>query len=584
MGETPVGSVTTMPGETPISANDLDRAILHWMHELSPHGICATDTDLKIRSWNSWLEAASGLSKAEVIGKSLLESFPEIKARRLDAYFHKALKGEISMLSAGFHQYLFRFPSPIKSPGFSLMLQAFRIAPLMENGVVVGTITTIEDVTQREYQNSLLRKQSERQELFSWALAHLLQSRDPDTLVKRLFPRVSAFMNVDTYWTYLMEDDGRLHLHSSAGISPGLKQQITERFPGEAFAEASASGDTFQLSNIQETSSIDAASHRQLGLHAYVCHPLTVDDKVIGTLSFGSRSRAMFDKEEVEFTRVIAQYVAIAIERLRNVDALRKAQEELSRHAESLEAKVQERTAKLRESIADLESFSYSLAHDLRAPLRHIQGYAQLLKEDFGENISPEATAYVDAIARSIKRLDALTQDILTYNQVSRHKVEMLPIDLEAVVQDVIARNPAFSEPGVVIVKSPLHPVLGERVLLDQSLGNLLDNALKFVPKSVRPQIIVRTELRSPEPEGTRPRAFCHRERVRIWVEDNGIGIAPEFHGKIFGIFERLASDSQGTGIGLAIVSKAVDRMGGSLGVVSESHKGSRFWIELPAA
>ena len=563
-----------------ISTEALDLAILEWMQELSPHGICITDNELRIQWWNSWLENASGLARPEVVGRNLFEVMPDLPQRRVGAYFESALNGEISILSTVLHNYLFRFASPSGGPSTPYMLQTARVGPLIQGGQIVGTIATIEDVTQREYQNLLLRKQTERQELFSWALAHLLRSTNPDEMVKQIFPRVSGQMDVDTYFNYMFDEAGSsLQLHSAGGIPPAVKQRISRRKAGEFPCEtAVAEQNVFVLSNIQDTKDPRATTAKRLGLQAYVCHPLKAEDKILGTLAFGSRTRTAFDAEEIEFTGVLAQYVAIALERARNLSALNKAQLELSRHAESLEGKVQERTAKLQESINELETFSYSLAHDIRAPLRHIFGYAQLLLEDAAPRLPEESRRFVDSIIRSIVKLDSLTKDMLAYTQVSREQVSMSAVDVVDVVTNVVARNPRLSEPGVVEVH-PIPKVLGERVLIDQTLSNLLDNALKFVPPETMPKIIVRAESQSETSPASQPQKMVH-----IWVEDNGIGIAPEYHEKIFNIFERLNMNHQGTGIGLAIVAKAVAKMGGRVGVQSEVGKGSRFWIELRQA
>ncbi|MBA4146873.1 MAG: GAF domain-containing protein [Verrucomicrobia bacterium] len=592
-----------MSANYPPVENSLDPALLGWIQELSPHGIFVTDTELRIKRWNLWLETNSGLKRANVINRSLLEVFPTLLKRRLDRYFHRALDGEVNVLSAGLHGYLLPFQSPVRESGLLNMLQTSRIAPLMEEGNIVGTITTIEDVTQREHQNTIVTRQHQRQELFSWSLAQLLKTPDPETMVKSIFPRISAHILVDTYFNYLLEQDGKhLRLHSSGGISREIQKKIAVITMEEALCNASVVQEESVTVASEEARSSFA---KRLNLRAYICHPLYVGDKMIGTLAFASRSRDHFDEDEIEFTRIVAQYVAIAIDRAWNETALRKAQEELSDHAGALEQAVQERTRKLQETIADLESFSYSLAHDVRAPLRHIQGFSEALLQDYGEGLPAGARTYVDSIIRAIRRLEALTQGILEYSKLSNKSVELSPVDLEVLVKDVVSHNATLNAPGVVTVESPLQPVLAERSLLDQCLTNLLDNALKFIPAHVPPRIIVRSELRTvskgedfstqssappplnpsvtadtPEP----PLREINSRWIRIWVEDNGIGISPEFHGKIFGIFERLANQKDGTGIGLAIVSKAIQRMGGRLGVESESGKGSRFWLELPAA
>jgi signal transduction histidine kinase len=596
----------------------IDRSILGWIQELSPHGVLVTDTQMRILRWNLWLETNSGLNRDKVLNRSLFEVFPEIMKRRMDRYYHAAISGQVSLLSSGLHGYLLPFPSTVREAGFLNMLQTARIAPLVEHGEVVGTITTIEDVTQREFQNSRVSRQHQRQELFSWALAHLIEAPDPESMVKKIFPRISAHIFVDTYFNYFLEPDGRhLRLHSAGGIPRDVQDKIRIVPIGEGLCGTCAERrQPVVIASLHESHDPNLELAKILGLRAYVCNPLAVGDRLIGTLAFASRTRDQFTEDELEFTRVVAQYVAIAIDRSRSEAALRKAEGALRGHAELLEEQVQERTRSLRETIAELESFSYSLAHDVRAPLRHIQGFSEALLEDYGQALPPEARRYVDSILSAIRRLDALTRDILDYSKVVSKPVQLIPLDLENLLGEILSQHASLNAPGVVTVNSPLHPVLGERTLLHQCLANLLGNALKFMPPETAPRITVRTDLRTSVEPANRPLvqataapAPMHPTQVspspakkragtpagaakppnefrwvRIWVEDNGIGISPEFHEKIFGIFERLSHQYVGTGIGLAIVSKSVQRMGGQLGLESESGKGSRFWIELPAA
>jgi PAS domain S-box-containing protein len=555
------------------SAAGLEKAISTWVQDLAPEGICITDDQLKIQVWNSWLEIASGLSKQSVLGKKLPVVFPELESRRLSTYFQKALAGEVSVLSAAFHKHLFAFPSPLREAGFPKMLQTARIAPLMRDGKIIGTITTIEDVTEREYRTGILRKQHERQELFSWALGHLLQSTTPELMVKEIFPRISAHIEVDVYANYLVEPDGKLHLHSAGGLSPEIQQTFQIIDFGQTLAGICAlERKTLVKCDIQQSSDAKLQPAREAGLQTFVCHPLLADSKLIGTLSFASRRRKQFDGDEIEFTRIVAQYIAIALDRSRTLHELHETRQALGHYAGSLESKVSERTAELEQTLKALESFSYTLAHDIRAPLRHIRGFADALHEDCGPELSNKSRGYVNSILRSIEKLDALTHDILAYGQLSQERSPKVVVDLEALLHEMISHNPNLQKPGAVTILKPLHNPFAERFLLEQSLANLLDNALKFVAPDVAPRITISTEAKE--------------DFVRITIEDNGIGVPPEFQHKIFGIFERLPTKEnyQGTGIGLAIVAKATHQMNGRLGVESLPAGGSRFWLELPAA
>jgi GAF domain-containing protein len=212
----------------------------------------------------------------------------------------------------------------------------------VQQGEIIGTITTVEDVTQREFQNALLRHQHDRQELFSWALAHLLESPNPESIVKEIFPRISAHIEVDFYFNYFLENDGKqLRLHSSGGCPTSVQQELAVLALGQAICGTAAlERKTVIYSDVQQSVDSDSEPLRRLGLRSCICHPLLAHDKLIGTLSFGSRSRDRFATDEIEFTKILAQYVAVAIDRSRRVEELLTAQAELSRHAEGLEKKV----------------------------------------------------------------------------------------------------------------------------------------------------------------------------------------------------------------------------------------------------
>ncbi len=133
--------------------------MLSWVRDIAPYGIFTTDANLVIRDWNEWLATHSGLSSDEVVGRQLADVFPDICERHLENHFNRALRGESAVLSAALHKYLLPFPSPVREYGAHHMLQTVRIAPLAANSVIVGTITIVEDVTQRECQAAILHRQ-----------------------------------------------------------------------------------------------------------------------------------------------------------------------------------------------------------------------------------------------------------------------------------------------------------------------------------------------------------------------------------------------------------------------------------------
>ncbi len=259
-------------------------------------------------------------------------------------------------------------------------------------------------------------------------------------------------------------------------------------------------------------------------------------------------------------------------ERKRLDQALAEAQKQLQFHADDLEKRVAERTAVLQKTIAELEAFSYSLSHDMRAPLRAIQSYQQIILEDHSEKLDASITTMLQKAIGAAQRMDRMILDLLTYTRLSHEPMPLEPIDVEKLIQGIIQERLDLQEPRAEItVASPLPKVIGNEASLTQCIGNLLDNAVKFVAPGTKPKVRIYTEYS----DGL----------VRLWVEDNGLGMDVDAQKQAFRMFQRFHGKKYpGTGIGLAIVRKAVERMNGRAGIESHINLGSRFWLQLPEA
>jgi PAS domain S-box-containing protein len=279
----------------------------------------------------------------------------------------------------------------------------------------------------------------------------------------------------------------------------------------------------------------------------------------------------------------LPRLLGVAIE----VTEQRNAEMQMREAHASLEKKVAERTAELQRTVSELEAFSYSLSHDMRAPIRAMRGYAELVEHMVADKLGPKAPEFLRRIMSSAERLDLLVQDVLQFNRVSRAPVEMKAVALDPLLNNILHDYPALAAGKAQIeIQQPLLPVLGHEAFVGQALLNLLSNAVKFVPRDQLPKVRLWTEEAR---EQSKPNAAPQPDAsqwVRIWVQDNGLGISPRDQKRIFKMFERVYSpqEFEGTGIGLAIVQKAVERMGGKVGVESSPGKGSKFWIELPLA
>jgi len=275
----------------------------------------------------------------------------------------------------------------------------------------------------------------------------------------------------------------------------------------------------------------------------------------------------IWSPEERDFASSLADRVVLWLSEIER----RSDEEEIRQLNTTLEARVHERTVQLTESLQEQEQFAYSVSHDLRAPLRAMSGFSQALYEDYSGILDETGREYARRIMDASERMDILIKDLLSYSRLSRAEIQLERVEPIALIADVLQQLEVerVERHASVDVREPLLSVRGNSLTLTQVILNIISNAFKFVQKGVAPKIVIRTE-----PRGS---------KVRIWFEDNGIGILAEHQDRIFRIFERLNRQENypGTGIGLAMVRKAMSRMDGTCGVESDGRTGSRFWVEL---
>jgi signal transduction histidine kinase len=287
----------------------------------------------------------------------------------------------------------------------------------------------------------------------------------------------------------------------------------------------------------------------------------------IGLLQvFGAEERE-FDEGDQALLLQLAQLASGAIVRAQLLAEVRD-------YATSLEDRVAERTAELREINAGLEAFAYSVSHDLRVPLQAVFGFAGLLSEQCAPNLDPSARIYAGRIVSAAQRMDQLIKDLLEFSRTGRSEIWLEPVAISHIAEDAashVAASSSASSAEIQVEASPLQ-ILGHGPTLVQALVNLISNALKYVAPGVDPRVRIWAEERG---------GF-----VRLWIRDNGIGIPREEHERIFEPFQRLEPSPHrpGSGIGLSIVRRAVAACGGTVGVESEPGEGSAFWLDLPRA
>jgi signal transduction histidine kinase len=360
----------------------------------------------------------------------------------------------------------------------------------------------------------------------------------------------------------MLLDDTRETLRSVASI--GLPESITSEplvsGVGVGLAgRVAESGEPLVIDDLDELENANPVAARA-GAQSGAAVPLLVGKRLVGVVGVASKEKRLYEPDDVRLLGIAAERMAAAIDR--------------STTELELERRVAERTAALEDANAELDAFSYSVSHDLRAPLRAMKGFSRALLEDYGPALGDGGTEFAVRVVAAAERMDELIDQLLEFSRLSREEITSDRVDIDVIVDEVLAAlGPRVAESeGSVEVTRPLGAVDAHAATLALVLSNLIDNALKFTT----PGLVPRVRIRSAQA------GAC----VRVEVEDDGIGVAVDNRRRIFDVFERLHAEEAypGTGVGLASVKKSVARMGGTVGVDSEPGLGSTFWFELPAA
>lgn len=454
---------------------------------------------------------------------------------------------------------------PVELPGGSIRwIRATVEVERDESGQPVRADGVATDTTdERQARVELARRNEELDALHRLAEVSLVPGQSLDELYNQILTLVTETLETPIAAIEQVDRDrDRLVVTAAQGVD----RTAAER-PCEVPIHDSISGEAVRTRQpVVVTSAQDLRGRLPTCLDGrpiefYAALPLLAGSEVLGTLMLASTEPVAWNPRRTALALNLATSVAAIAERFEAEEALRAS-----------EARFRTLAGQLSQANRELESFAYSVSHDLRAPLRTMQGFAHALLQNFGESLEPEARDYARRIIASGKQSETLIGDLLAYSRLSFEELELKPVDLDRVVEAARAQVDSYlSEAEAEIeVEGPLPSVKGSHTMLVQVVANLLSNAAKFVPEGRTPTIRIRSEERG--------------DMIRLWVEDNGIGIPEGQDDRIFRVFERLSegSDRPGTGIGLAIVRRGMQRIGGDCGVERRDPHGSAFWISAP--
>lgn len=429
------------------------------------------------------------------------------------------------------------------------------------------------------------------------SLSHwMVRSADERAVAERTVQIMTRYTRAPSVALYRLESSGRsLRLLAARDFSEEAVR-AAESLPmdGSLNGIAVARRDIVAVENLLEDESTEPQVRRLLvseGYRSVIVVPLSYRERVIGTLNLVFPETRTFSRGERENLLSIARTVGLALANAEYVARIedeiterKRAEEAVRALNEELEERVRLRTVELERAYrdiqaanAELKSFSYSVSHDLRAPLRAIQGFASILDRRFSDQMTGQARRHLGNIIDASDRMDHLIEDLLRFSRIGRTKVERRPVALGSVLDEVaVDLRTRCAEAGIrleIPAAGELPEVESDPTLLRQVFANILENAVTYHRPGAEGGPWVKVEC------------VCRTDRVILTVRDNGIGIDPQYHEKIFNVFQRLHSVQAypGTGIGLATVKKALDLLGGRVRVESEPGAGSAFRVELPA-
>ncbi len=349
---------------------------------------------------------------------------------------------------------------------------------------------------------------------------------------------------------------GRRRIHRGPGV------RYSMRFMGDV--EALKKGELQRIDVHALPPGPDVDALLASGVREYLVVPMIAGGELIGALSFGG-APGPFPTRQIGIAQEAAAQLAIAI-------AQARLHERVRRQAEALELRVRERTAQLEAANKDLESFTYSVSHDLRAPLRAIDGFSHMLEEDYRERLDAEGRRLLGQVRAGAARMVRLIDDLLELSRAGRAPLARRNADMSALANDAageVLRDVNGARPAIEV--GPLPPASCDPALLRQVWLNLIGNAVKYSSRRAAPLVAI---------SGWRDDA-----RTVYCVRDNGAGFDMRYYDKLFGVFQRLhrQEDFGGTGVGLAIAQRIIVRHGGSVWAEAKVDEGASFFFSLPS-
>ena len=538
---------------------------------LSDDAIVSKDLNGIITSWNAGAEKIFGYTSGEVIGKHISILIPPIL---------QIEEGEImEQIKEG--QNIDHYETERLTKEGSIIHVSLTISPIKDaSGHIIGASKICRDITRQKNTETELRRTGRLYAFLSAINQSIVHIADEHTLLFNACTIAREVGNFQSARIGLLDEAGRLNMITETDQPDkpeGLLRYSGTDFSSHLLRETPtgrvlATG-RFAVSNdaLNDPGLSSWKTEMELnGVRSCASFPLLKLGKTVGVFSFLSHQKDFFDQQEINLLKESANDISFALDVIEKDKMRKQVEAEIKILNETLEAKIAERTTQLEFANKELESFSYSVAHDLRSPLRGINGFASIITEDYGQILDAEGKRLLGEIKMNANKMGNLIDELLTLSKIGRKELKKIPVNMAALFADTLTDITRAQKHYAKIICTNIQPVLADEGLMRHVIFNLVANAVKYSSKNPEPVIEINSKI-----EGN---------HIIYSIADNGVGFDMRHVDKLFGVFQRLHGEDEfeGTGVGLAIAHRIVNKHGGKIWAESTEGKGATFYFSLP--
>ena len=519
-----------------------------------PNGaVMLFDKDLRYRVADGMGLSSLNLDREQLENHTIFEVYTPETNTILEPYYRAVLKGRTEV-----------FEVPIGD----LTYEVYAVPIKNETGDILYGMVMTQDISERKVAVQTLKSRAQYLAILNEVTQSALTETDLETMMQKIVDLLAMMFTADHCYITGWNDEMKQPIPLASFGFLRSRYTKTQLKPGEMTLTRAVleSGTPIVVDDLLHSEYISPRLANQFPSKSMLALPLIGGGLNLGAILIGFADQHPFTKDEIQRAEQVAAQIALSMYKV-------KLFEEVQINNIQLEKRVEDRTKDLALKNQELETFTYSVSHDLKAPLRGIDGYSRLLLEEHSSQIDEEGLSFLRTIRTAAGQMNQLIEDLLSYSRLERRTMMNNQVDIHTVVSNLILeRKDDIRRNKINVVQEiPSRKIAIDEKALEQALRNLLDNAIKFSSNNIMPKINV-TMIKGDE------------EKSILCVEDNGIGFEMKYSEKIFDIFQRLhlPEEYPGTGIGLALVKKAMQRMGGRAWAESQPGMGAKFYLEIP--